>query len=78
MDEKRLFRFNVYHGLGQIGLEEWKEKAVMATATQTYLRKSETRAKMEYCLDGLKRSIDTPRETKSVEAEGTTEPLRAS
>ncbi|KAI9766340.1 MAG: hypothetical protein M1840_006604 [Geoglossum simile] len=57
MNEKRLFRFNVYHGLGQVGLEEWKEKAAMATATQTYLRKGETMAKMKDCQDGLKKSI---------------------
>ena len=32
-----LYRFNVYHGLSEIGLEEWQLKAKIADATETYL-----------------------------------------
>ncbi|CZR60142.1 uncharacterized protein PAC_10038 [Phialocephala subalpina] len=42
------FRFNVYHGLSDVGLEEWKEKAKMADCTQTYLMNGETRRKVRY------------------------------
>jgi predicted acylesterase/phospholipase RssA len=72
MAEKRLFRFNVYHGLGLVGLEEWKEKATIATTTQTYLKKGETMAKMKDCLDGLKSSTIVPLEPGPVQVEGTT------
>ena len=39
--EDRLFRFNVFHGLADVGLEEWKEKEKMANSTQTYLEITE-------------------------------------
>ena len=42
-----LYRFNVYHGLTEVGLEEYKEKAKIADATQTYLAQGETNKRFE-------------------------------
>jgi predicted acylesterase/phospholipase RssA len=44
-----LYRFNVYHGLADVGLEEWQEKAKMADATQTYLARGEVRRQTRLC-----------------------------
>lgn len=48
-----LYRFNVYHGLAEVGLEEYKEKAKIADATQTYLMRGETEQKIRACVDQL-------------------------
>jgi predicted acylesterase/phospholipase RssA len=50
----RLFRFNVYHGLADVGLEEYKERAKIADATFAYLSVGETRQKLRYCVKELK------------------------
>jgi predicted acylesterase/phospholipase RssA len=50
VDRDLLFRFNVFHGLADIGLEEYKEKAKMADATHAYLVNAETRKKVKACL----------------------------
>jgi predicted acylesterase/phospholipase RssA len=51
--ENRLFRFNVYHGLAEVGLEEWQEKAKIADATQVYLMNGETRVKVRQCIEKI-------------------------
>ncbi|KAL9118731.1 MAG: hypothetical protein Q9187_004721 [Circinaria calcarea] len=48
-----LYRFNVYHGLSDIGLEESQEKAKIADATQTYLMNGESRQKVRRCVEQL-------------------------
>jgi predicted acylesterase/phospholipase RssA len=48
--KNRIFRFNVFHGLADIGLEEWKEKEKMANSTQTYLEKGEVLQKIKLCV----------------------------
>jgi predicted acylesterase/phospholipase RssA len=53
VSDKRLFRFNVYHGLADVGLEEWKEKARIADSTQTYLMNGETRVKVKQCIEKM-------------------------
>lgn len=53
VDEQCLYRFNVYHGLAEVGLEEYKEKAKIADATQTYLTQGETKQKVRACVNQL-------------------------
>ena len=53
VDNGRLFRFNVAHGLAQIGLEEYKEVNSIADATETYLDNGETEQKMKACVKSL-------------------------
>jgi predicted acylesterase/phospholipase RssA len=48
--ENRLFRFNVFHGLADVGLEEWREKERVANSTQTYLEKGEIIQKVKLCV----------------------------
>ncbi|KAH0562548.1 hypothetical protein GP486_002769 [Trichoglossum hirsutum] len=45
------FRFQVFHGLETVGLEEYKEKAKIADATQSYLDIWETKKKVEDCVE---------------------------
>ncbi len=52
VDNGRLFRFNVAHGLAQIGLE-YKEVNSIADATETYLDNGETEQKMKACVKSL-------------------------
>lgn len=51
--EDRLFRFNVFHGLVDVGLEEWKEKEKIANSTQTYLENGETLRKVSLCVEKM-------------------------
>jgi hypothetical protein len=48
-----LFRFNVTHGLADIGLEEYREIGAMADATQTYMENGETGEKLNTCIGKL-------------------------
>jgi hypothetical protein len=48
-----LFRFNVTHGMADIGLQEYEEISAIADATQTYLDHGETGKKLAACIDGL-------------------------
>jgi hypothetical protein len=50
----RLFRFNVYHGLGEIGLDESKEIPQIASRTRTYLRDPDITRKAIECVAALK------------------------
>ena len=47
------FRFNVFHGLAEIGLEEYNETAKMADATQHYLNRPEIHSKATLCIEQL-------------------------
>jgi hypothetical protein len=55
----RLFRFNVYHGLGEIGLDESKEMPQIAARTRTYLRDPEVTRKATECVAALKENQGT-------------------
>lgn len=46
VNDNLLFRFNVTHGLTQIGLEEYQEVGSIADAMETYLNNGETGQKM--------------------------------
>ena len=56
VDNNSLFRFNVYHGLGDIGLEEWKALNRIATYTETYLNKPDVVRDVEACVRSMKKS----------------------
>ncbi|WEW56312.1 hypothetical protein PRK78_001755 [Emydomyces testavorans] len=51
--EDRLFRFNVFHGLEGIGLEEYQEVARIAAATNSYLNLTDVRLRVETCVKVL-------------------------
>ena len=51
--QKLLYRFNVYHGLSDVGLEEWQEKAKIADATQTYLMDGKSHQEVQSCVERL-------------------------
>lgn len=53
VDENRLHRFNVFHGLADVGLEEWKEKEKIVNTTQTYLEKGEIQRLAKSCIAQL-------------------------
>lgn len=53
VDQNRLYRFNVFHGLSDVGLEEAKEKAEIVIRTRTYLNKAETCRLAESCIRQL-------------------------
>ena len=55
--EDLLFRFNVYHGLADIGLEEYREIPAIADATEEYLGKGETVKKLDACIGRLRASL---------------------
>jgi predicted acylesterase/phospholipase RssA len=52
-DRDLLYIFNVYHGLVEIGLEEYKERRRIADATHTYLTAGETRQRRRKCIQKL-------------------------
>jgi predicted acylesterase/phospholipase RssA len=64
-----LFRFNVYHGLSHIGLEEYREISAIADATEVYLDHGETVKKLEVCIGRLQATVA---EGKSVQSLCTT------
>jgi predicted acylesterase/phospholipase RssA len=47
------YRFNVYHGLGHIGLEEYKARRQIYTATATYLETMDVVAKAKQFVSAL-------------------------
>jgi predicted acylesterase/phospholipase RssA len=49
----QLFRFNVYHGLAEIGLEEYRERRKVADATHSYLATGETRQRWKKCVQKI-------------------------
>ena len=50
----RLFRFNVYHGLADVGLEEYKAVNVIAASTSSYLSEPEVTMKINDCVESLR------------------------
>ena len=54
----RLFRFNVYHGLGTIGLDESKELHQIASRTRTYLRDPDVVSRAKSCVAAFKSIAD--------------------
>lgn len=53
-EQKRYFRFNVDHGLQGIGLEEYAEQGTIEAATDKYLKHTEQKARVRYCIQNLK------------------------
>jgi predicted acylesterase/phospholipase RssA len=53
IERNLFFRFNVYHGLAEVGLEEFKETAKIADATHNYLEEVDTRQRMRKCISML-------------------------
>jgi hypothetical protein len=51
--ENRLFRFNVLHTLGDIGLEEYKAVPRITALTGTYLRKPDVSSRVDSCVDSM-------------------------
>jgi hypothetical protein len=49
----RLFRFNVYHGLSQVGLAEHEAVDRIADFTQQYLDQEETRSGIKKCVTSM-------------------------
>jgi hypothetical protein len=52
--EDRLFRFNVYHGLADVGLEEFKAVDRIADHTDHYLSQYDTTRDIEKCASAMK------------------------
>lgn len=54
VNAKRLFRFTVTHGLGDIGLEEYQAVNRIAACTETYLNNTDIVRLVEDCVSALK------------------------
>ncbi|KAG4431757.1 hypothetical protein IFR05_012756 [Cadophora sp. M221] len=52
-DEKRYFRFNVDQGLQSIGLDEYKQKGAMESATDRYLVNQAQKNRVRDCIENL-------------------------
>lgn len=53
-DEKRFFRFNVDHGLQDVGLAEYKEQGAIEAATDEYLRHTQQKSRTRDCVMNLR------------------------
>jgi hypothetical protein len=53
VDRNFLFRFNVHYSLANVGLEEYKETATIAGATESYLTDGEIALKVHNCIKML-------------------------
>jgi hypothetical protein len=53
-DENRYFRFNVDQGLQPIGLDEYKEKGAMESATERYLDHQAQKNRVRDCIQNLR------------------------
>lgn len=56
INDNRLFRFNVTHGMADIGLEEYNEIGLIADATQHYLDNGETATMRATCVKMLSKA----------------------
>ncbi|KAF8854495.1 FabD/lysophospholipase-like protein [Acephala macrosclerotiorum] len=56
----RYYRFNVYHGLGHIGLEEYKARQQIYAATATYLETMDAVTKVKQFVSALSPQTSTP------------------
>ena len=54
VEEDRLFRFNVYHGLAGVGLEEYENVHIIADFTDEYLEKFDTTRDVVKCVNTMK------------------------
>jgi hypothetical protein len=54
LDSKRYFRFNVEHGLQQVGLAEYKDQGTIETATDLYLNHQTQVFRVRDCVENLK------------------------
>lgn len=53
VDEGYLYRFNVFHGLAEVGLAEHEAVGKISAHTATYLRRFDTAADIERCAKSL-------------------------
>ncbi|KAE8442348.1 hypothetical protein EG329_003419, partial [Mollisiaceae sp. DMI_Dod_QoI] len=53
VDQNRLYRFNVFHGLAEVGLEEFKQREKIANTTDAYLDKGEVQRQAISCIERL-------------------------
>ena len=53
VEQGRLFRFNVYHGLSEVGLEEYEAVDRIAEYTQHYLGQFDTMRDLELCVKAM-------------------------
>jgi predicted acylesterase/phospholipase RssA len=54
VEKGRCFRFNVHHGLENVGLAEFAQEESIRTATFTYLQKRGTIGEVKSCVDNLR------------------------
>lgn len=53
LQRNAFFRFQVFHGLAEIGLEEYRLINRIASATETYLNLNETITRRKKCVESL-------------------------
>jgi hypothetical protein len=51
--EGRYFRFNVNQGLEEVGLEEYKQKPLIASATKAYVARGEVPEMINQCVRAM-------------------------
>ncbi|KAM7184541.1 hypothetical protein V8F20_012187 [Naviculisporaceae sp. PSN 640] len=68
------FRFNVPHGLEEVGLQEYSAVPTIASATMTYLESPETSESISQCVERLQASACEEAEENEVEVEKPTGP----
>ena len=54
VQSNRLYRFNVYHGLANVGLEEYKAANIISAHTNTYLDVPHVTRSVNTCVEGLR------------------------
>ncbi|KAF2021481.1 phospholipase, patatin family protein [Aaosphaeria arxii CBS 175.79] len=54
VERNRCFRFNVIHGLENVRLEEYKERDVIQSTTDTYLQSRGTQTNVRKCVENLR------------------------
>lgn len=54
LDEKRVFRFNVEQGLQDVGLAEYRVKAIIEAATHAHLERHHQVSRVRDCVANLK------------------------
>lgn len=57
-EQDLLYRFNVYHGLADVGLEEYKESRRIADATHAYMTGGEIQRMWRKCVEKLERNAE--------------------
>lgn len=54
VEKDRCFRFNVEHGLENVGLAEFEQQDLIQAATSTYLKERGTKGKVRMCVENLR------------------------